>query len=233
LFAHNANEMETMARRGVHYGADESRDRFGGGRAFGRLGAAPWGISSKTGFCLPHRVSPIRLDGLTVQPGGYTCFTGAANVRFILLFSKEFPMKRWLSSSVAVRLIALSLVSVLILGSAIAQEAAQEKQAKAKGKPRLPTHYAKVVDPEQREKIIGIREEFAAKKEELQKQLDAINAEEMTAIEAVLTPEQKQKLAALQAEAKASREKKAAERKAGAEKGEGAKPAPKAAKKAA
>jgi hypothetical protein len=155
------------------------------------------------------------------------------SVRLNLLFRKDFPMKRWFLSSVAGRLVALALVSALVIGTAIAQEAAKEKPAKAKAKPRLPTHYAKVVDPVQREKILEIRAGFVAKKEALQKQLDAISTEEMTAIEAVLTAEQKEKIAALQSESKAAREKKAAERKADAEKGEGAKPAPKAAKKAA
>jgi hypothetical protein len=142
-------------------------------------------------------------------------------------------MKRWLFLSVAGRLVALALISALVIGTTIAQEAAKDKPAKAKAKPRLPTYYAKVIDPVQREKILEIRTGFVAKKEALQKQLDALSAEEMTAIEAVLTPEQKEKIASLQSEAKAAREKKAAERKAGAAKADDAKPAPKAAKKAA
>ncbi|RIK84167.1 MAG: hypothetical protein DCC68_01915 [Planctomycetota bacterium] len=146
-------------------------------------------------------------------------------------------MNRWISST-AVRFLSLSLFCAVAIGAAVAQDAAKPKPARAKPKGRLPAHYGKLVDAGQKEKIYALQSEFAAKKEALQKQLDAIEAEETAAIEAVLTPAQKEKLAALQAQAKAAREKKAAEKKAGAgkaaeEKAAGEKPAPKAAAKKA
>lgn len=142
-------------------------------------------------------------------------------------------MTRWFSST-AVRSSSLALILVCSIGVAAAQDAAK-KPARAKAKGRLPAHYGKLVDAEQKEKIYALQSEFAAKKEALRKQLEALEAEEDAALEAVLTPQQKQKLAALQAEAKAARAKKAADKKAGDEKPADEKPAPKdaGAKKAA
>ncbi len=85
------------------------------------------------------------------------------------------------------------------------------------------------VDPAQRERILEVRASFAEKKATLQKQLDDMEAEELAAMEALLTPEQKQKLTSIRDEAKATREKKAADKKAA----DGKAPAKGAAKKAA
>lgn len=121
----------------------------------------------------------------------------------------------------------LLLAAVIVCGPGFAQEAGKPKaaagekkpaaQARAKPKGRLPAHYAKVVDETQRAEIYKLQEGFAAKREALEKQLAALKSEEDAAIEAVLTPQQKQKLAALREEAKAAREKRAADKKASGE----------------
>ncbi len=140
--------------------------------------------------------------------------------------------------SVAVRRFsAFSLIAVLVCASAYAQDAdkakpaaGEKKPARAKPRGRLPAYFAKIVDDEQRAAIYQLQSAFAAKKEALRKQLEAIEAEEDAAIEGVLSPEQKQKLAAIRAEAKAAREKKAADKKAAGDDAAAKKPA---AKKAA
>ena len=124
--------------------------------------------------------------------------------------------------SMLVRLSALVVVAALFCSSALAQEAAKPKAAGEKkvaaekpAKGRLPANLGKIaVDPAQREKIIAAQAAFAEKKAALQQQLDDLEAEEMAALEALLTPEQKQKLTALRDAAKATREKKAADKKA-------------------
>jgi hypothetical protein len=151
-------------------------------------------------------------------------------------------MNRSVWSLVVARLSVVALAVALVGGSVFAQEAAKPKAAAGEKKPaaraqpkgRLPAQYGKIVNEAQREAIYKLQSAFAAKKEALEKQLAALKAEEDAAIEAVLTPEQKQKLAARREEAKAAREKRAAERKAAAGEDENAKPAEKpAAKKAA
>jgi hypothetical protein len=136
-----------------------------------------------------------------------------------------------------VRVSVVALAAAMLCGSAAAQEAAKPKAAGEKkaaaekpAKGRLPANFGKLgVDPAQREKILDVRTAFAEKKATLQKQLDDIEAEEMAAMEALLTPAQKQKLASLREEAKAARDKKAADKKAA----DGKEPAKGAAKKAA
>ncbi len=81
----------------------------------------------------------------------------------------------------------------------------KEKESKEKGKPRgrLPPFYSKVVDKEQRAAIYKIQEQFSPQIDELQKQLDAVEDKRDAEIAAVLTDEQRQKLATLIAESKA------------------------------
>lgn len=138
---------------------------------------------------------------------------------------------------VVVHVVAMALLAAMVCSAAQAQEAAGPKAAGEKkaaaekpAKGRLPANFGKIgVDPAQREKILAARASFAEKKAALQQQLDAMEAEEMAALEALLTPEQKQKLTAIREEAKASRDKKAADKKAA----DGKEPAKGAAKKAA
>lgn len=85
---------------------------------------------------------------------------------------------------------------------------AQEKSAKNKkgdDDRRLPPHYAKVVNPEQREKIYGILESYAPKLEELEAKLAALKAESDAAMRAVLSADQQKKLDGHIAAAKAKR----------------------------
>lgn len=62
---------------------------------------------------------------------------------------------------------------------------------------RLPAHYKDVVDERQREAIYQIQEEFGAKIADLKTQLAELQKRQAAKIEAVLSPEQKQKIAQL------------------------------------
>lgn len=79
--------------------------------------------------------------------------------------------------------------------------------AEAKGpRGRLPAHYAEVVDEKQRAAIYAIQQEYAERIKQLRLQLDAVTKERDQKIAAVLTPEQKDKVAELAEAAKAKRE---------------------------
>jgi hypothetical protein len=86
-------------------------------------------------------------------------------------------------------------------------KAAESKTAKPRAKPRgrLPAHYGKVVDGQQRERIYAIQKQYepkiAALKAELQALQDKLNGE----VEAVLTPDQQATVKKLAEEAKAKR----------------------------
>jgi transketolase len=98
-----------------------------------------------------------------------------------------------------------------------AKGAAAKRGEKSSG--RLPAYYGKVkVTPEQREKILAIQKEYAAKIDPLRKQLDALTKERDAKMEAVLTPEQQKQMEELKAAAKKSRgSRKAAEEKPAAQ----------------
>lgn len=78
---------------------------------------------------------------------------------------------------------------------------------------RLPTYYAKLVTEAQRQKIYAIQRKHQGKIEAIQARLEKAIQSRDAEIEAVLTREQKKRLAALVAKAKAQREKKAASQK--------------------
>jgi hypothetical protein len=61
-------------------------------------------------------------------------------------------------------------------------------------KPRLPEHYAAVVDEVQRQTIYGIQNKYAPQIEKLQAQLNAVMGKRNAEIRAVLTPQQQQKV---------------------------------------
>lgn len=90
-----------------------------------------------------------------------------------------------------------------------AEKAAQEKERvkPKKGIHRLPPHYGGVVDDEQRAKIYKIQDEYQPKIEALEAQLKNLRKERDGKIEALLTPEQKQKIDAAKAQKKAGKEK--------------------------
>jgi hypothetical protein len=129
----------------------------------------------------------------------------------------------------------LALAVAVVAGSAIGQDASATRQAKtssaaaaaadgvpespsetpkpeqlpaAKKKPfrgRLPAYYGRVVDERQRKLIYDIQRDFAPRIELLQEQLAALVAERDEKVAGVLTPEQRQKVEQLQAEARAKR----------------------------
>lgn len=78
-----------------------------------------------------------------------------------------------------------------------------QKAKQDKPKHRLPPYYNKLVDGQQREKIYKIQDEYAPKIEELTAQLKALTEKRDNDVAAVLSDEQRTKLAALEAEAKA------------------------------
>ena len=86
---------------------------------------------------------------------------------------------------------------------------ADAKTAKPRAKPRgrLPAHYGDVVDAEQREKIYGIQQSYQPQIAALQSQLAALREKQTAEIEAVLRPEQLEKVKQLAAAAKAKRAK--------------------------
>ena len=87
-----------------------------------------------------------------------------------------------------------------------------EKVEKARKQPRgrLPAYYATLVSAEQREKIYEIQARHAEKINALKTELAAAVKAQDDEVEAVLTPEQKEKLSQILAEAAAKRKKPAA-----------------------
>ena len=90
-----------------------------------------------------------------------------------------------------------------------AAKASGAKQAKkpAKFRGRLPAYYSKVVDQKQREQIYAIQKTHNAEITKLRAQLKDLIAKRNTEVVAVLSAEQKAKLAKLIAAAKANRKK--------------------------
>lgn len=70
---------------------------------------------------------------------------------------------------------------------------------------RLPSHYAEVVNEEQRARIYQIQAEYRDRIESLEDQLKALKQQRDEKIKSVLTEEQKQTIAKAVAEAKARR----------------------------
>lgn len=95
-------------------------------------------------------------------------------------------------------------------------EKAGEKKAKPeaaadKAKGRLPNFYGKLgLNDEQKAKIYDVQAKHRPEVEKLEEQLKALKAKETTEIDAVLTAEQRTKLAELQTEAQKKREAKGA-----------------------
>jgi hypothetical protein len=79
----------------------------------------------------------------------------------------------------------------------------ERKEQKWKG--QLPPHYKNVVTEEQKEKIYAIQAEFGPKIRDLQKQLEALKAQQKDKIEAMLTREQKEQIKKAEVEAKEKR----------------------------
>jgi len=109
--------------------------------------------------------------------------------------------------------------AVIVLAAGLPAVPAQDSEAPAKAAPakpapaeeaqefkgRLPAYYGKVVDEKQRQAIYDIQEEYHPRIAALKAQLEALMKERDEKIEAVLTPEQLQKIEAAKAAAKAKR----------------------------
>jgi hypothetical protein len=81
-----------------------------------------------------------------------------------------------------------------------------KKEAK-KSSARLPMYYTQVVDKEQRAQILAVLEEYKAKLDAVKAQMDALTKERDRKVDAVLTPEQLQKIQDLKAAARDKRAK--------------------------
>ncbi len=96
------------------------------------------------------------------------------------------------------------------------QESQEKPAARKKARGRLPRYFAKVVTQQQREDIYEIQARFAARIEELQKQIDALIRQRDQEVEAVLSSEQLAEVRKLREEAKkrqAARRRKSSETK--------------------
>ena len=115
------------------------------------------------------------------------------------------------------RIVSAATLSMLVSAGPISLRAADEKpavksEAGAEKKPGkkspadyrgpLPFYYGKVIAPDQKEKIYDIQAKYEAELSALQKQGKELLAKRDAEIDAVLTPEQREKVAAMRAEAK-------------------------------
>ncbi len=91
-------------------------------------------------------------------------------------------------------------------GREAARPAAAEPAKPAKFRGRLPRYYGKVVDAVQRQQIYQIQAKYHERLEALKAQLKQLEAQCDAEIEGVLSPEQKQSLAKLLADAAAARQ---------------------------
>lgn len=98
-------------------------------------------------------------------------------------------------------MLAGSIPTTLLAAEKAAKEPAEAKKATG----RLPLFYREVVTPEQRDKVYQIQAEYQPKLAALSKQVAALTKEQNEKIDALLTPEQLQKVAQLKAAAAAKR----------------------------
>lgn len=100
----------------------------------------------------------------------------------------------------------LALVVSALIAVSPAQEEPAASQPAAKRRHRLPRYYTQVVTEEQRAEIYDLQDEYAPQVEKLEAELAALEDERDGKIAAVLTPEQQEKVAELEAAARAKRE---------------------------
>lgn len=122
------------------------------------------------------------------------------------------------------KLVLATLASTLVVATVSLNSIGQDAKkadpkakagAKQKAKGRLPAYYRDVVTDEQRDQVYAIQAKYAKQLEDLQGQLDAVKAKQNEEIEALLSAEQKEKLAKVREEADA---KKKSSKKGGADK---------------
>ena len=124
-------------------------------------------------------------------------------------------MSRTLLNKVFLALVVVTAAGLVVGANplSIGQEK-QESKEKQKAKGRLPAYYSDIVTEAQRQQIYTLQEAFNKKISVLQEQIDALEKERDTAIEALLDAQQKAKVKAAQAEAAAKKKKAAADKKA-------------------
>jgi len=97
----------------------------------------------------------------------------------------------------------LSLFALLVLAGPVSSFAQENPPKKKNAEPagRLPAYYKDVVDEAQRKKIYEIQAKYKVKIEVLSEEVKSLQAQQNKEIEALLSPEQKEKLAKVKAEA--------------------------------
>jgi hypothetical protein len=121
------------------------------------------------------------------------------------------------------RFLSVSVMFLIVLGGVsadFARAAAKEdaklasEKPKLKAKPgakkietRLPPHYGDVVTEDQRKEVAGVFAKYNAKLAKLKAEIKSLTAERDTAMEAMLSAEQKEKLTQLRSSAKEKRPK--------------------------
>src|SRR5262245_27953748 len=110
------------------------------------------------------------------------------------------------------KVVVAGCVSMLVMAIAVwSPLTGQEKKTdkakvvKDEAKGRLPAYYKDVVNDEQRTKIYEIQAKYADQIDALQSQLEGLRKKQTDEIEAVLTKEQRDKVAALKAAADAKK----------------------------
>ena len=116
-------------------------------------------------------------------------------------------MREKLGLALGGMVVGLALISGAIVAPGYgedAQKPAKKEREKAKG--YLPPFYRDVIDGVQREKIYQIQDQYEDKINALESELKAIKAKRDGEIEALLTTEQKARMAQLMQEAKTKRD---------------------------
>ncbi len=112
------------------------------------------------------------------------------------------------------KLVVATLASTLVVAAVSLNSIGQDAKkadgkakagAKAKAKGRLPAYYKDVVTDEQRDQVYAIQAKYEKQLSELQGQIDAVKAKQNDEIDALLSAEQKEKLATVRAEADAKK----------------------------
>ena len=101
-------------------------------------------------------------------------------------------------------------VSIVPVGHA-ADEKAKEKKERAEMRGPLPTFYRDVIDGIQRDKMYKVHESYEPQINELKKQVKALEDKRDAELEALLRPDQKERVKELMAQAAKERKAKKAE----------------------
>jgi Spy/CpxP family protein refolding chaperone len=93
------------------------------------------------------------------------------------------------------RLVRSLFCSVIVILLSVALTPAQEKKDVAPKRGQLPQNWSKLgLSDEQKAKVYAIQAEYKAKIDEIKKQMEELQKQERRALEAVLTPAQKNRL---------------------------------------